>query len=229
MKISQSILDRIRDFERRYLCKLLGIKYYNECTKESVVQEVKNVIGPFTCLDSTVKRIKLKWFGHVASHGATHHDSYLLTSRHYICCFAHCEVCGLLVLVGLPESPFPVFPLFSSNIGTTLRTQCLLVTQVVVVSELFSKQKNHYAPHYSTPEHVSFSGGMNRLKTKFHNLLGLPVQAVIFRLSNNIFPEWRTKAGRCINRCRIVNVSRIVSPIHAALKKTLKKTLARAT
>ena len=59
--ISQASLNRIRAFKLRYLRKLLGIKYYHHRTNESVLQEVKNAIGPFTRLDSAVKHIKLPW------------------------------------------------------------------------------------------------------------------------------------------------------------------------
>ena len=59
---------RIQAFEMKCLRKLLGISYREHRTNESVRQEVEAVCGKFESLLETVKRRKLKWFGHVCRH-----------------------------------------------------------------------------------------------------------------------------------------------------------------
>ena len=55
------------DIERRMRCfrKLLGISYRDHITNEEVKARIGNAIGPYEDLLTTVKRRKLKWFGHV--------------------------------------------------------------------------------------------------------------------------------------------------------------------
>ena len=45
--------------------KLLDISYRDHITNEEVKTRIGNAIGPFEDLLTTVKRRKLKWFGHV--------------------------------------------------------------------------------------------------------------------------------------------------------------------
>ena len=45
--------------------KLLGILYINHITIEEVKTGIKNTIGPYEDLLTSVKRSKLKWYGHV--------------------------------------------------------------------------------------------------------------------------------------------------------------------
>ena len=51
--------------EMRYFRKLLGISYRDHITNEEVKARVGNAIGPYEDLLTSVKRRKLKWFGHV--------------------------------------------------------------------------------------------------------------------------------------------------------------------
>ena len=57
---------RIQALEMRYFRKLLGISYRDHITNEEVKARIGNAIGPYEDLLTTVKRRKLKWFGHVA-------------------------------------------------------------------------------------------------------------------------------------------------------------------
>ena len=45
--------------------KLLGISYRDSITNEEVNSRTGNVIGPYEDLLTSVKRRKLKWYGHV--------------------------------------------------------------------------------------------------------------------------------------------------------------------
>ena len=45
--------------------KLLGISYRDHVTNEEVKARIGNAIGPYEDLLTTVKRRKLKWYGHV--------------------------------------------------------------------------------------------------------------------------------------------------------------------
>ena len=51
--------------EMRCFRKLLGISYRDHITNEEVKARIGNAIGPYEDLLITVKRRKLKWFGHV--------------------------------------------------------------------------------------------------------------------------------------------------------------------
>ena len=46
-------------------CKLLGISYRDQITNEEVKARIQNVIGPYENFLTSVKRRKLKWYGHV--------------------------------------------------------------------------------------------------------------------------------------------------------------------
>ena len=56
---------RIQTLEMRCFHKVLGISYRDHVTSENVTAITGNVIGPYEDLLTSVKRLKLKWYGHV--------------------------------------------------------------------------------------------------------------------------------------------------------------------
>ena len=56
---------RISALEMRCYRKILGISYKDHITNEEVRSRIAGVIGPHEDLLTTVKRRKLKWYGHV--------------------------------------------------------------------------------------------------------------------------------------------------------------------
>ena len=56
---------RIQAMEMRCLRKLLGITYRDHISNEEVRNRTRQAIGPHEDLLTTVKRRKLKWYGHV--------------------------------------------------------------------------------------------------------------------------------------------------------------------
>ena len=63
--ITADIERRIQVLEMRRLRKLLGIWYRDHTTNEEVKARTGNAIGPYEDLLNSVKRLKLKWYGHV--------------------------------------------------------------------------------------------------------------------------------------------------------------------
>lgn len=64
---------RIQALEMRYFRRLLGISYRDHITNVEVKTRIENAIGPYEDLLTSVKRRKLKWYGHVTrSSGLTH-------------------------------------------------------------------------------------------------------------------------------------------------------------
>ena len=63
--ITADIERRIQALEMRCFRKLLGISYRDHITNEEVKARIGNAIGPYEDLLTTVKRRKLKWYGHV--------------------------------------------------------------------------------------------------------------------------------------------------------------------
>ena len=63
--ITADIERRIQVLEMRCFRKLLGISYRDHITNEKVKARIGNAIGPSEDLLTTVKRRKLKWYGHV--------------------------------------------------------------------------------------------------------------------------------------------------------------------
>ena len=57
--------NRIQAFEMRCFRKLLGISYKDRVTNEEVRNRIKQAVGPYEELLRTVKKRKLRWFGHV--------------------------------------------------------------------------------------------------------------------------------------------------------------------
>ena len=49
----------------RYFGKLLGISYRDHITNEEVKARIRDAFGPYEDLVTSVKRRKLKWYGHV--------------------------------------------------------------------------------------------------------------------------------------------------------------------
>ena len=62
--ITADIERRIHALEMRCFCKLLGISYRDHITKEGVKARIGNAIRPYEDLLTSVKRRKLKWYGH---------------------------------------------------------------------------------------------------------------------------------------------------------------------
>ena len=56
---------RIQALEMRCFRRLLGISYLDHITNEEVQSKVKQAIGPYEDLLTTVRRRKLTWYGHV--------------------------------------------------------------------------------------------------------------------------------------------------------------------
>ena len=46
--------------------KLLGISYRDHITNDAVKDRIGQTIGPYDDILTAVKKLKLKWFGHVA-------------------------------------------------------------------------------------------------------------------------------------------------------------------
>ena len=63
--ITADIERRIQALEMRCFRKLLGISYRDHITNEEVKAKIGNAIGRYEDLLTTVKRRKLKWYGHV--------------------------------------------------------------------------------------------------------------------------------------------------------------------
>ena len=51
--------------EIRCFRKLLGISHRDHITNEKVKARIRNAIGPYEDLLTSVERCKLKWYGHV--------------------------------------------------------------------------------------------------------------------------------------------------------------------
>lgn len=56
---------RIQALEMRCFRRLLGISYKDHITNEEVKNRIRQAIGPYKDLLTTVKKRKLKWYGHV--------------------------------------------------------------------------------------------------------------------------------------------------------------------
>ena len=63
--ITADIERRIQALEMRCFRKLLGISYRDHITNEEKKARIGNAIGPYEDLLTSVKRSKLKWYGHV--------------------------------------------------------------------------------------------------------------------------------------------------------------------
>ena len=63
--ITADIERRIHALEMRCFCKLLSISYRDHITNEEVKARIGNAMRPYEDLLTSVKRRKLKWYGHV--------------------------------------------------------------------------------------------------------------------------------------------------------------------
>ena len=63
--LTAEIERKIQTVEMRSFRRLLGISYKDHITNEEVRSRIRKAIGPYEELLSTVKRHKMKWYGHV--------------------------------------------------------------------------------------------------------------------------------------------------------------------
>ena len=63
--LTAEIERKIQTVEMRSFRRLLGISYRDYITNEEVRSKIRKAIGPYEELLSTVKRLKMKWYGHV--------------------------------------------------------------------------------------------------------------------------------------------------------------------
>ena len=66
--ISVAMQNKISAFESKAHRKLLGIKYQDRITNVCVCNRITMLLGTYEPLLKTIKRRKLKWFGHVSRH-----------------------------------------------------------------------------------------------------------------------------------------------------------------
>ena len=69
--LTADIERRIQATEVRCFCKLLCITFRDNLTNEEVRNRISNAIGPYEDLLTTVKKRKLKWYGHVSRSSVT--------------------------------------------------------------------------------------------------------------------------------------------------------------
>ena len=60
---------RINALEMRYFRKILNISYTAHITNDAVCNKISAVIGPYEDLLTSIKKRKLRWYGHVARSG----------------------------------------------------------------------------------------------------------------------------------------------------------------
>ena len=64
--LTTDILRKLQTTEMRCFRKLLGISYRDHITNDAVRDRIRQAIGPYDDILTTVKKRKLKWFGHVS-------------------------------------------------------------------------------------------------------------------------------------------------------------------
>ena len=64
--LTADILKKLQATEMRCFRKLLGISYRDHITNDGVRDRIRQAIGPYDDILTTVKKRKLKWFGHVS-------------------------------------------------------------------------------------------------------------------------------------------------------------------
>ena len=64
--LTTDILKNLQATEIRGFRKLLGISYRDHITNDAVRDRIRQAIGPYDDILTTVKKRKLKWFGHVS-------------------------------------------------------------------------------------------------------------------------------------------------------------------
>ena len=60
---------RVSALEMRCFRKILNISYTEHVTNEAVRKKITDVIGPYEDLLTSIKKKKLRWYGHVARSG----------------------------------------------------------------------------------------------------------------------------------------------------------------
>ena len=64
--VTADILNKLQATEMRCFRKLLGISNRDRITNDTVTERIRQAIGPYDDTLTTVKKRKLKWFGHVS-------------------------------------------------------------------------------------------------------------------------------------------------------------------
>ena len=59
-------MKKLQATEMRCFRKLLGISFRDHITNDAVRDRIRQAIGPYDDILTTVKKRKLKWFGHVS-------------------------------------------------------------------------------------------------------------------------------------------------------------------
>ena len=68
--LTADIMKKLQATEMRCFRKLLGISYRDHITNDAVRDRIRQAIGPYDDILTTVKKRKLKWFGHVSRSAA---------------------------------------------------------------------------------------------------------------------------------------------------------------
>ena len=66
LDIDSGHLKKLQATEMRCFRKLFGISYRDQITKDAIRDRIRQAIGPYDDILTTVKKRKLKWFGHVS-------------------------------------------------------------------------------------------------------------------------------------------------------------------
>ena len=64
--LTADVLKKLQATEMRCFRKLFGISYRDQITKDAIRDRIRQAIGPYDDILTTVKKRKLKWFGHVS-------------------------------------------------------------------------------------------------------------------------------------------------------------------
>ena len=64
--MTAKILKKLQATEVRCFRKLLGISYRDHITNDAIKDRIRQAIGPYDDILTTLKKRKLKWFGHVS-------------------------------------------------------------------------------------------------------------------------------------------------------------------
>ena len=64
--LTAEILEKLEATEMRCFRTLLGISFIKHITNDAVRDKIRHAIGPYDDILTTVKKRKLRWFGHVS-------------------------------------------------------------------------------------------------------------------------------------------------------------------
>ena len=109
--ITADIERRIQALEVRCFRKLLGISHRDYISNEEVKARIGNAIGPYEVLLSSVKRLKLRWYGHVTRSSGLANGSKQLPALHTVECSMYWTLAGRSS--GENASLFRALPLYS--------------------------------------------------------------------------------------------------------------------